>query len=449
MKKAIYLMVFAMGMLIAGSSIMLTGCTKEGPQGLAGKDGTNGTNGVDGADGTAGCITCHKKDGIELVATQYELSKHNFGEAAFDEAGSVGCTVCHASEGFKYVVEHNTPSTFTLNTTTNKYVNDYATDITATYGRITCSTCHSSLHTTYTSADLPALTTVAPVSMTMWAGAQTIDLPADGHIGNLCVKCHQPRPFVNALTTNVLDYASLVSNPTGIIYDGTAESPNITDIIRPSYRTHTHYGTVGAIYAGKGGVEFGSGYSNSAHTTVAACQDCHMATMSGRSGGHTFYAIGNFNGCNKAGCHDASPISATSTKFTTPRAAVKTLLTQLAAKLTIGGVEIMNRNGDATSNLWFGITPNNYDGYLNVYDPITNPSGQTYNASSFKFTGNVPASWSQAQKDYNATLPVITLTNAQMGAIINFQLCLREYSLGIHNTAYTTTLLTNTIAALL
>jgi hypothetical protein len=35
-----------------------------------------------------------------------------------------------------------------------------------------------------------------------------------------------------------------------------------------------------------------------------------------------------------------------------------------------------------------------------------------------------------------------------MGAIINFQLCLREYSLGIHNTAYTTALLQNSIDAL-
>jgi hypothetical protein len=35
-----------------------------------------------------------------------------------------------------------------------------------------------------------------------------------------------------------------------------------------------------------------------------------------------------------------------------------------------------------------------------------------------------------------------------MGAIINFQLCLREYSLGIHNTKYTMALLNNTLAAL-
>lgn len=435
-----------MGMLIAGSSIMLTGCTKDGPQGLAGKDGTNGTNGQDGADGTAGCITCHNPEKVDLVATQFELSKHSYGEVAFEEAGNTGCTPCHASEAFKYVCENNIPSTFTLNTTTNKYVNDYSSVATATYGDITCSTCHSSLHTTFTSADIPALTTVAPVAMTMWGGAKTIDLPADGHIGNLCAKCHQPRPFTKAADGNVIDYSLLVSNPTGIFYD-VAQAANL-NVLKPSYRTGTHYGTAGAIYAGMGGIEYGTGYTNSPHTTVAACQDCHMATMSGRSGGHTFYAIGNFNGCNKAGCHDAAPISATSTKFTTPRAASKTLLAQLAAKLTINGVEIMSRNSDATSNLWYGITANNYDGYLNLYDPASNPNGVAMNPTGIFQNPSPASSWTADQKALNLTFPLLKLTNVQMGAIINFQLCLREYSLGIHNTAYSTTLLTNTIAAL-
>ena len=52
-----------------------------------------------------------------------------------------------------------------------------------------------------------------------------------------------------------------------------------------------------------GGIEFGSGYENSAHTSVASCQDCHMAEINGRSGGHTFFAAGNFKGCNTTGCH--------------------------------------------------------------------------------------------------------------------------------------------------
>lgn len=422
-------------------------CVKEGPMGLT---GAAGADGKDGKDANETCKICHSPTQVDLITTQFQLSKHNYGEAAFEEAGNTGCTPCHAGEAFKYVVKNSIPSTFVLNATTNRYENKYATDATAAYGEIGCSTCHSSIHATYGSSDLPSLTTVAPVAMTMWGGTKTIDLKADGGKSNLCVKCHQPRPFVNALTTNVQDYVAIAADPAGIMYDGTPESPNTTDKVRPSYRMHTHYGTAGAVYAGMGGVEFAGTlpYTNSAHTTVASCVDCHMGAMNGRAGGHTFTAKGNLNTCNVTGCHSTAITATNTTLWVNPRNEIKTLLNNLAAKLTIGGVDILNRSGDTEANLWIGLTTNNYDGYLNVYDPITNPTVQTYNAKSFRYVGNPPASWSQAQKDYNLTLPVLTLTNAQFGALINFQLCLRDYSLGIHNFAYTKALLTNSIAKL-
>jgi hypothetical protein len=239
----------------------------------------------------------------------------------------------------------------------------------------------------------------------------------------------------------------LVQFPSLTFYAKT--NPDQVNKLKPAYRTHTHYGTVGAIVAGVGGVEFpGESYSNSPHTTVAACQDCHMATINGRAGGHTFNAAGNFNGCNVEGCHKDAPLSATSSKFKDTQTAIKDKLAALAAKLNVGGVEIMNRNPDATSNLWAGKTANNYDGYLNIYDPINNPNGIANNPTGTFQNPSPSSSWSQAQKDLNASLPLITLTNAQMGAIINFQLCLREYSLGIHNTSYSKALLNNTIAIL-
>ncbi|HEY3371735.1 MAG TPA: hypothetical protein VGK10_12845 [Prolixibacteraceae bacterium] len=424
-------------------------CVKEGPMGLQGEKGADGTNGVD-ANET--CKVCHSATSVDKIATQFEFSKHSYGEAAFEESGNTGCTPCHAQEAFKYVTKNNVPSTFTLNTTTNKWVNNYATIATAAYGEIGCSTCHSSLHTTYGAADI-ALTTVAPVDMTMWGATKTIDLPADDHKSNLCVKCHQPRPFTNALTGNVLDYVALATTA-GVVYDG--NPTGATNIIKPSYRTHTHYGTAGAVYAGKGGVEFPGtlAYTNSQHTTVASCIDCHMGPQAGKSdvvgraGGHTFVAKGNLTTCNATGCHSAAVTSTTTNLWVNPRKEIKDLLNALAAKLNEGGVEILNRNPDAESNMWAGLTTNNYDGYLNVYDPITNPTGQVNNPSSFKFVGNPPATWNQAQKDYNATLPTLTLSNAQMGALINFQLCLRDYSLGIHNFNYTKALLTNSIAKL-
>lgn len=443
MKKKSFITFLTTGLMVVG--MLVAGCTKEGP---AGKDGVNGVDGADGAagaDGTATCITCHSPEGIEIAATQYELSKHGYGEAAFEEAGSTTCGPCHLSEAFKYVCANNTPSTFTLNTTTSKYVNDYFVAPNAAYGEITCSTCHDAIHSTYTEGDM-ALTTVAPVALSMWGGAKTIDLQADGGSSNLCVKCHQPRPFTqSAIDGNVLNYAELVSNPTGIVYEPTAGA---TIKLKPAYRTHTHYGTAGAIYAGVGGVEFnGTAYQNSIHTTIASCQDCHMAEMTGKAGGHTFFTKGNFNGCNQDGCHNG--VDATSASFWTgPRADIKGLLDALAAELVYNGIEILNRNPDSEHNLWYANTSNRYDGYLNIYDPINNPEGADNNPTGIFRNPSPSNSWSQAQKDFNATLPTITITNAQMGAIINFQLCLRDYSLGIHNYKYTKALLENSIAAI-
>ena len=449
MKKVLFIFAIGLGLLI-------TACTKEGPMGpqgpagangangtngTNGKDGTNGTNGTNGVDANATCTQCHAKDVVDLVSTQYEYSKHETGETSVSEAGNTGCGPCHLSEAFKDVCARNVPVTFTLNATTGKYVNNYACAADKAYGRITCSTCHSNLHSTYTIADLKPFTNVAPVPMSMWAGALTIDLTQKEGESNLCVKCHQPRPFTASNTDgNVLDYVAMAANPTTIFYDPTST----TNKLKPGYRTHTHYGTVGAVFAGKGGVEFAGAlaYTSSDHTTKASCQDCHMSTITGAAGGHSFVAKGNFTGCNATGCH--SSMSATNTSFTGDRTEIKGLLATLSGKLVEGGVEILNRNGDATTNLWYGLTANNYDGYLNIYDPINNPAGSTYNTTSFQ-NPTTSSSWTQAQKDFNATLPKITLTNAQMGAIINFQLCLREYSLGVHNHAYSKALLQNSI----
>lgn len=430
-------------------TLIHSGCAKDGATGPAGADGvagTDGNNGINGVDANQTCKQCHKSIIVEQKSTEFELSKHSYGEASFEEAGNTACAPCHESEGFKFVCENNTPVTFTLNASTGKYVNNYASDATHAIGQIGCFTCHSKLHTTYTAADTRPFTSIAPVKMTMWAGAKTIDLTQNGGNSNLCVKCHQPRPIAKKTDGNVLDYDALVSNPTGIFYDSTLT----TNVLVPGYRTDVHNGTVGAIFAGQGGIQFAGSlsYGNSSHTSLASCQNCHMAPLTGKAGGHTFFTKGNFNGCNVTGCHSYSPLDANSPKFTYTRSNTKTLLAQLAAKLQVGGIEIMNKNPDATTNLWAGITDGNYDGYLNIYDPINNPNGPLNNGGTC-FRNTAPSSsWTTAQQIQNLTYPRITLTNAQMGAIINFQMCLREFSLGIHNTSYSKALLTNTIAIL-
>lgn len=431
-------------LIVVGLGTLLLSCTKEGPmgpQGPAGKDGKDGVDGKDGKDAIITCGECHNPTTVTAMATQYELSKHYYGEAAFEEAGNASCAPCHASEGFKYVVNNNIPATFKLNTTTNKYSNEYVATASTSYGNITCNTCHSSLHTTYGTADW-AFTTVAPVPMNMWAGAKTINLPADNGKSNLCVKCHQPRPMTTSTSLsdgNVIDYAALVSNPTAIYYDSAVGNAAPNKHL-PGYRFHVHYGVVGAVHAGVGGVEFTGteSYTNSYHTNNASCQDCHMAAMSGRAGGHTFTAKGNFNGCNTADCHGAGTVSSTNaTYWTTPRANITSLLNQLASKINAigGGHNILHSEADPELNLWAGATSGNFDGYLDIYDPSANPNGYWRNPANTSAT--------------NMAKPKFpSLTNAQVGAIINFQFALREYSKGIHNYKYIHALLTNTIAML-
>ncbi|MCX6255418.1 MAG: hypothetical protein NTV31_13195 [Bacteroidia bacterium] len=419
--------------LLTVAGFVLTSC--EGPMGPIGKDANES------------CKECHNPDVVDAKAVQFDFSKHSFGEAAFEEAGNTGCSPCHESEAFKYVSKNNIPSTFTLNATTGKYANDYQATNSTAYGELNCFTCHSSLHTTYTGEDFSPLTTTAAVSMTMWGGTKSINLTQDDSKSNLCVKCHQPRPLTTSSSLsdgNIVDYASLASSPTTVFYDSAVGNAAPNKVL-PSYRMHVHYGTVGAIVAGQGGVPFtGSlAYESSAHATTASCQDCHMAPITGKAGEHTFVAKGNFNGCNVTGCHTGID-SKNATFWVNPRKDITDLLNALAAKINAvgGGTKILHSDPDATANLWAGLTADNNDGYLNVYDPSSNPAGVWKNPGS---TG----SWTTAQKATNNALPVFpSLENVTVGAMINFQMCLREYSLGIHNYKYSKALLQNSVDAL-
>jgi hypothetical protein len=460
LQKFFKLAIFAVALMSFGAA-----CVKEGPPGKDGADGAKGAAGKDGVDANQTCKMCHTPSKVDIIAVQFQYSKHETGEAAITESGNAGCSPCHTQGGFQDVVKRNIPSTFTLNAATGKYVNDYACNAAVAYGELLCRTCHSSIHETYTSVDLPKLTTTAAVSLTFLGGKKSVNLVQDGGSSNLCIKCHQPRPFTNRLTSNVIDYVALANTSTLKSYFFDPNNTATAQIL-PAYRTHTHYGTVGAIVSGTCGVEFvGSmGYAQAAHVTKASCADCHMAATNGANGGHTFSAKGNFSGCNITGCHTG--VDATSTKYwTNPRTLIKGLLETLATKLTttdiINGVsvtaQILNKNPDATTNLWAGITTPNYDGYLNIYDPVTNAPTTPGDWNNIQVANNVivcqnpspsTTTWSKAQLDYNKTLPRVFLTNAQFGAIINFQLCLREYSLGIHNLDYTKALLTNSLDVL-
>ena len=180
-----------------------------------------------------------------------------------------------------------------------------------------------------------------------------------------------------------------------------------------------------------------------------------MVTIKGRAGGHTFKmrstegVLGsstdwNFNGCNVAGCHSTAITRDSDTFWKLSRNNIKTLLNSLAAKINAvgSGIPILHSESDGEANLWAGMTTGNFDGYLDIYDPSTNPSGVWKNPAP-------SGSWTQTDKNYNNTLQTFpSLKNVHIGALINFQLCLREYSLGIHNYKYSKALLTNSIEAM-
>ncbi len=387
MKHLIKLFTFSVA-----TALILSSC--EGPMGLAGKD-ANET-----------CKECHNSTVVDKVAIQYEHSSHFEGEA-FEEGTRNSCAPCHSHQGFLDVVSKNTPVTFTPTAADPaKFANNYLVSASelALPGPISCFTCHSSLHTTYTTEDFFPLTTTAAVPMTMYGGTKTINFAKSN--GNLCTKCHQPRP-VTAASGNVINYATLVSAPTATY--------NLSNI---GYRTGVHYGTQGAMAAGMGAVEFGTGYTNSAHVATASCSSCHMATPTGFAGGHSFSAAGNFNGCNVSGCH--TTMSATNATYTSAVSAVSTKLGQLAAKINaIGaGHDILQKDP----------VDNQYHGYFDIYDANSNTTGYWKNPT----LGNL-------------ALPA--LTNAQFGAIVNFQMVARGAGKGIHNLPYITKLLDNTLAA--
>lgn len=374
---------------IAVISLLLISC--EGPMGLAGKDANES------------CTKCHNPEVTGSKAIEFSHSLHYEGEA-FEEGTRTACAPCHSHQGFLYVVKNNTPVTFTQSG--SSYTNNYAVNAaTASLpGPISCFTCHSSLHSTYTEEDWFPLTSTAAVPMTMYGGSKTINFTSTS--ANLCAKCHQPRP-VTASNGNVIDYSVIVSSP----------STNYT-LSSIGYRTGVHYGTQAAMASGTGGVEFGTGYSNSAHKNAASCSDCHMATPSGLSGGHSFIATGNFAGCNTTGCH--TNMSSSNTTFTNAVADINTKLDQLAAKINAlgGGHDILQKDP----------SDNKYHGYIDIYDASANPTGYWKNPAY-------------------GTPAFPTLTNAQFGAILNYQLVYRDGSKGIHNYPYIKKLLENTLAA--
>ncbi len=414
------------------------------------------------ASSAGNCMECHVHDKYlpgagykgslaekrDNAAESWKYSGHAVGETAFGEGTNASCAGCHAAQGFDYRVKNKLEPTFVAGTAPGTFAFSFSVDAASSSamsglpGHIGCFSCHKG-----NPADSMALVSTDSVKMLFYAmpgKEKYINLKQNKGKSNLCIMCHQSRPITQNTTAgdgSSVDFPALAADLTGIFYDSTKTTAAGGNKVTLSSSTIGHYGWPGNVLAGKGygPIEIPGAptpYTNSAHTILASCNSCHMASpkiVSGLPvGGHTFIAAGNYNGCNVTGCHSSSPLSATSAKVTSAVGAQKANLDTLAELLMSKGkylmaidttlaVDLITRN-----NLWYKFTTKHFDGRHNIGSA----------AGQFAVNTATP----------NAGLNKWpTLTNGQFAALQAFSVSIKEFSGGIHNTQYTNALLRNAI----
>ncbi|MBI2966489.1 MAG: hypothetical protein HYY40_01580 [Bacteroidetes bacterium] len=409
----------------------------------------------------------------------YELSVHGEGKHHLYAGQNAGCAYCHAHDGFTYRAQNNAQPTHTL--AAGKWTYSFSAPASVSSalpslpGRISCFTCHkgapadsmarvSGYFTSGFAAGDSGFYNNDSVGITLWAMPTNYKwgkLPQDGGSAHLCLSCHQARP-INYNTTsgygnNVLD--SLLLSPTDIIWDST-KTTSTGNKLSVGYRTGGHYGWPGNILLGVGygppEIAGSTVYENSEHTTVASCVNCHMAppksgsdVSSGEaviygSGGHTFSARRNFNGCNADAVNCHTGMSATNATYYVPATTnQKALLDSLGELLTSKGQYLMMIDNVPydyeieEGNLWYYMTTKHFNGYLNIYDATYNPGPGVFKANTTSSPGT----------DGFYKWP--TMTKGQFAVLMAFQANVREYSKGVHNTKYSNALLRNAIEYIL
>ncbi len=238
---------FVLGLVVLAllaAALVLASCasdttTTSAPPTTAGSTTTQGvatatTATPAGSPADIPCTDCHNA-GTELVSRQAQMkerSVHGTGEA-FEEGERTACAGCHGTEGAKMRINAGLPP------------HDPSVAAIVNVSPMGCRTCHDT-HKTYTGADWSLTGAGKPVKMEYTAG--TFDKGA----GNLCVNCHQIR------------------NPAPEVTNGQVE---IT-----SARFGPHYGSVGQMLLGEGGLGVtgspGPHYSN----VTDSCVSCHMGS---------------------------------------------------------------------------------------------------------------------------------------------------------------------------
>ncbi len=335
--------------LLMITSISFMSCTKEGPAGLPGKDGRDGEDGINGLDGTATCAACHDNSQVNFAYTRHwEMSAHAMGKT-YLRSNNASCAACHSSQGFREIILTGADNTSAPISNPNPP---------------NCYTCHN-IHTEYSASDW-SLATTDPITLRI--SGDVVDLGK----GNLCATCHQPQD------------------------PGPMPTVNGPDVTATNMYWGPHYGGQAVIVAGKGAFEIGTGYSNSAHTSMIehTCVTCHLVENSGENaGGHMMNLTwGNPENPNIlttacTSCHTNT--ETLNTLITNVKTEIKGLLADLNTKLQEKGIM------DASNHIIPGTHPANH-----------------------------------------------------VGAFVNHSIVHYDQSFGIHNYPYTKALLVNSIEAL-
>lgn len=286
-----FLSSLAMGLLIT-AGLLMSGCTKDGPQGPAGEDG------ADGLDGEEQCGTCHDMStDVKARILQWEASVHATGGNF--ERNDAECAGCHTNEGFNDVMENNG-------------VDQIASSAMSNPTPVGCRTCHN-IHETYTPADWQ-LKGTDPVSLIV--GGE-----ADLGKGNTCANCHQARDA-------------------GII----GSTPGEGEVAITSPYWGGHHGPQANMIAADGGFEIPGdlAYTTGPHTSnEGGCVTCHMAEAYGtQAGGHTMVMAYDYHGSsvpNTAGCQECHE-GIESFDFAGTQTDVQEMLDELEAELIAQGL---------------------------------------------------------------------------------------------------------------
>ena len=425
--KNVQKLFYAAGLMVVAACLMLTSCSKEGPQGPAGVNGlngVNGTNGLNGKDANASCLVCHTVANFDAKIAQYHLSKHFLGTSS--ARNTKFCARCHTSEGFRQIL------------ISGQFI--VANDM-PTANRVNCTTCHQHSGFDFTGDTVSQiLATTTPVFLNYNKNLTATDF---GKINNLCVTCHQ----IRGATALVYSDTTLIPKVLNAAFDQLPYFPftNTDDNALVEYRAGrsfaVHDGNQSNLFSGINGYEYaGKTYTRTWKHSDNACTDCHMNTFDPATGEGGHSLIPNKAECTA--CHGSDKIAPV-------RALIDAKRIELAELLTTRKIFKKTVNSTTGAISYSAMATHDFNGKLY---PTTQTPGDLFALSSSMNTvspttglviyGNIL----KYAKDSDYTNRIGRLWKyGELGAAYNYAYINSELSLGVHNPTYALQLLQNSI----